>query len=113
MNPYVRFVHPQDDYLLLLTFENGEKRIFDLKPYLDKGVFTRLKNPALFKTARLVSGSVEWGGDIDLSYDTLYLSSTPVKASKARSKTTRGARKKRASLPTKRTRQTRARVGTK
>ena len=112
MNPYVRFVRPQDDYLLLLTFENGEKRIFDLKPYLDKGVFTRLKNPALFKTARVVSGSVEWQGEIDLSYDTLYLSSTPVKTSKARSKTTRGARKKLASLPTKRTRQTRS-VGTK
>ena len=113
MNPYVRSVRPQDDYLLLLTFENGEKRIFDLKPYLNKGVFTRLKNPTLFKTARAVSGSVEWQGEIDLSYDTLYLSSTPVKTSKARSKTSHGARKKPGTLPTKRPRQTRASVGTK
>jgi len=101
MNPYVRSVRPQDDYLLLLTFENGEKRIFDLKPYLNKGVFTRLKSPALFKTARAVSGSVEWQGEIDLSYDTLYLSSTPVKTSKTRSKTPRPTRKKLGSLPTK------------
>ena len=82
MNPYVKAVRPQENYCLLLTFENGEKRIFDLKPYLDKGVFRRLKNDSLFKTARVVSGSVEWHGEIDLSYDTLYLSSilsNPVK----------------------------------
>ena len=78
MNPYVKSVSPQDDYLLLLTFENGEKRIFDLKPYLDKGVFAQLQNVALFKTAHVVSGSVEWHGEIDLSYDTLYLSSFPI-----------------------------------
>ena len=91
MNPHVKSVRPQENYCLLLTFENGEKRIFDLKPYLDKGVFTRLKNVALFKTLRVVSGSVEWHGEIDLSYDTLYLSSIPVKA---RSKVTRKAKKK-------------------
>jgi hypothetical protein len=62
----VRSVHPQDDHLLLLTFENGEKRIFDLKPYLNKGIFTRLKSADLFKTARVVSGSVDWQGEIDL-----------------------------------------------
>ena len=79
MNPYVKSVQPKDDYCLLLTFENGEKRIFDLKPYLNKGVFTRLKNSTLFKTARVIPGSVEWHGEIDLSYDTLYLDSVPVK----------------------------------
>jgi hypothetical protein len=112
MNPHVRSVRPQDDYLLLLTFENGEKRIFDLKPYLDKGVFTRLKNASLFKTARVVSGSVEWQGEIDLSYDTLYLSSTPVKTSKAQSKTRSETKKKLSALPAKRTKQSRESLGT-
>ncbi|MCC6501044.1 MAG: DUF2442 domain-containing protein [Anaerolineales bacterium] len=106
MNPYVKSLRVHDDYRLLLTFENGEKRIFDLKPYLDKGVFTRLKNTALFKTARVVAGSVEWIGEIDLSYDTLYLSSVPVK-------TGRSSRKKLLAVPAKRTRQTRASIGTK
>ena len=67
MNPYVKSVRPQENYCLLLTFQNGETRIFDLKPYLDKAIFVRLKNMALFKTARVVSGSVEWQGEIDLS----------------------------------------------
>jgi len=113
MNPYVKSVQPQDDYCLLLTFENGEKRIFDLKPYLGKGVFTRLNNVALFKTVRVVSGSVEWHGEIDLSYDTLYLSSVPVKSSKARSKATRKVKKKLVTVPSKRTKQARAGVGAK
>jgi len=78
MNPYVKSVQCLDDYQLALQFENGEQRIFDLKPYLERGVFARLKSPALFKTARMVAGSVEWSGEIDLSYDTLYLESRPV-----------------------------------
>jgi len=80
MNPYVKSVKPQENYCLLLTFDNGEKRLFDLKPYFDKPVFARLKNEALFKTARVASGSVEWLGEIDLSYDTLYLESKAIKA---------------------------------
>jgi len=113
MNPYVKSVRPQHDYCLLLTFENGEKRIFDLKPYLEKDVFKQLKNVSLFKTARVVSGSVAWHGEIDLSYDTLYLSSIPVKSSIARLKATRKTRKKSAAIPAKRSKQTRARVGPK
>ncbi len=81
MNPYVKSVEALDDYKLALVFEDGEQRIFDLKPYLKLGVFARLENPALFKTARMVSGSVEWSGEIDLSYDTLYLESKILVAS--------------------------------
>ena len=75
MNPYVKSVEAWDNYKLALVFENGEQRLFDLKPYLKLGVFARLEKPALFKNARVVSGSVEWNGEIDLSYDTLYLES--------------------------------------
>ena len=77
MNPSVKAVEALPGYRLLLTFENGELREFDAKPYLDRGVFVRLKNPALFGLAKVVVGSVEWPGEIDLSYDTLYLKSQP------------------------------------
>jgi len=93
MNPYVKSIRFKDDHCLLLTFENGEKRVFDLKPYLEKPVFARLKNAALFKTARVVSGSVEWQDEIDLSYDTLYLESKAIKATQSQRKTTRGRKK--------------------
>jgi len=46
----VKAVVPQDNYRLLLTFENNEQRIFDMKPYLDFGtVFKALKDPALLR----------------------------------------------------------------
>lgn len=93
MNPYVKSIQFKNDYRLLLTFENGEKRIFDLKPYFDKPVFARLKNAALFKTARVVSGSVEWQGEVDLSYDTLYLESKAVITAQSPRKSTRQGKK--------------------
>ena len=77
MNPYVVSVTPTDDFRLDIIFENGEQRIFDVKPYLNRGVFVRLQNPATFAAARVVAGSVEWPGGLDLSYDTLYLESAP------------------------------------
>jgi hypothetical protein len=63
-----------------VVFENGECRIFDVKPYLQRGVFVRLQNHAVFQAARVVAGSVEWPGGLDLSYDTLYVESQPVVA---------------------------------
>ncbi|MCX7012933.1 MAG: DUF2442 domain-containing protein [Candidatus Sumerlaeota bacterium] len=78
MNPYVDQVHPLDDYRLEVVFENGERRIFDVKPYLQRGVFVRLQNRAACRGARVVAGSVEWPGGVDLSYDTLYLEGQPM-----------------------------------
>lgn len=80
MNPYVKNVNALDDYQLELEFENGEQRIFNLTPYLSRGIFVRLQNRALFQAARVVAGSVEWPGGLDLSYDTLYLESQPAEA---------------------------------
>lgn len=83
MNPYIAAVQPTESYELLLTFTNGEQRLFDVKPYLDKGVFKRLRERSAFFGARVVAGSVEWPGEIDLSYDTLYLESQPIPAMQA------------------------------
>ncbi len=80
VNPYVLNIEPLDNYCLSLTFTNGERRIFDIKPYLQRGVFSRLQNQATFRAARVVAGSVEWPGELDLSYDTLYIESKPVDA---------------------------------
>jgi hypothetical protein len=44
---------------------------------LNRGIFVRLQNHAQFQAARVVAGSVEWPGGLDLSYDTLYLECQP------------------------------------
>ena len=80
MNPYVARVVPLDGYRLELVFENGECRVFDVKPYLHRGAFVRLQELAAFRAARVIAGSVEWPGGLDLSYDTLYLESQPIVA---------------------------------
>ena len=43
MNPRVTKVAPMNDYTLFLTFTNGDERVFDMKPYLEKGMFQELK----------------------------------------------------------------------
>ncbi len=79
MNPKAVGVHPLLDYQLDVVFANGERRIFDVRPYLERGVFRLLKDAERFASARVVAGSVEWLGEIDLSYDTLYVEGAAVR----------------------------------
>lgn len=44
MYPRVKDVKPQDDYQILLTFENEELKVFDMKPYINKGFFKQLQD---------------------------------------------------------------------
>ncbi|HML89906.1 MAG TPA: DUF2442 domain-containing protein [Methylomusa anaerophila] len=75
----VKSVTPLDDYELLLEFNTGEKRIFDVKPLLDKPVFQPLRNKELFKKVHIVFDyTIAWNDDIDMCPDNLYLQSVPV-----------------------------------
>ena len=78
MNPDVLDVQPLDGHVLRLVFEGGEVRDFDVKPYLDLGIFQELCDPAYFREVYVEFGSVEWPRGQGLSYDTLYLESVPV-----------------------------------
>lgn len=65
------------DYKLDLEFENGERRIFDMSPYMDKRPFASLKASPLFLMARVDYGTVVWPGNIDIAPETLYDRSQP------------------------------------
>ena len=73
MNPSVVSVIPGNDYKLIITFDNDEKRIFDVAPYLDKGIFSELKNSDYFQKVKVAFGSIEWPHEQDFSKDTLYI----------------------------------------
>jgi hypothetical protein len=75
---YLKEVKPQDNYLLLLTFENGEKRLFDVKPYLHLGIFQELKDERLFKTVRKSFDTIEWENEADFDPEFLYEKSQKV-----------------------------------
>jgi hypothetical protein len=74
----IKDVKPQDNYLLLLTFENGEKRQFDMKPYLDFGIFQELKDLKLFKTVKTSFDSIEWDNAADFDPEVLYQKSLKI-----------------------------------
>ena len=68
----VTIVRVLENQRLELTFDTGEVRIFDASPYLEKGEFRRLKDPALFAQAFIGFGTVCWPGDLDIAPETLY-----------------------------------------
>ncbi|MCK4982541.1 MAG: DUF2442 domain-containing protein [Victivallaceae bacterium] len=65
-------VEPHKDNTLSLIFENNEKRLFDMTPYLNKKPFNKLKNTALFMKATVAYGTVIWPGNIDIAPETLF-----------------------------------------
>ncbi|MBU0570972.1 MAG: DUF2442 domain-containing protein [Candidatus Omnitrophica bacterium] len=65
-------VEPHKDNTLLLVFENQEKRLFDMTPYLDKKPFIKLKVSELFIKATVAYGTVVWPGNIDIAPETLW-----------------------------------------
>lgn len=71
-------VKPLSEYKLSLEFENQEKRIFDVTPYLEMGVFCQLKDKNIFSRAFIDGGTVMWPGEIDIAPETLYDRSIPL-----------------------------------
>jgi hypothetical protein len=65
-------VEARPGYLQYLEFENGEKRIFDMSPYMDKKPFVELKGSPRFAMASIDYGTVVWPGGIDIAPETLY-----------------------------------------
>ncbi|MGN0594828.1 MAG: DUF2442 domain-containing protein [Hominimerdicola sp.] len=75
-------VTPLKNYCILAEFENGEKRIKDIKPLINRGgVFLSLKNIEIFNRVYVEYGAVTWkdnnGNEIDICPDKLYLDSVP------------------------------------
>lgn len=52
MNPRPVEVKVLDNYNLLVTFQNDEKKIFDVKPLLSMPLYQPLRNKALFKKSK-------------------------------------------------------------
>ncbi|MDQ3001812.1 MAG: DUF2442 domain-containing protein [Fibrobacterota bacterium] len=73
MNPRVIEVKPKTNYTIEILFANKERRTFDVKPYLEKGIFKELKNKEIFNSVKVENGTVSWVGGQDFCPDTLYL----------------------------------------
>jgi len=68
-------VTPLENYILQIEFDTKEVRLFDVKPYLNLGIFTELKNESYFKEVHTSLDSIAWRNGQDFSPETLYLKS--------------------------------------
>lgn len=72
MYPSVKEVIAGDDYVLSLKFDNGENGVLDMKPYLDFGVFQRIRDYGAFRKVRVAFDSIEWECGVDLDPEYVY-----------------------------------------
>ena len=73
----VKSVEPIKEYVLSITFENGEMRTYDIAPLFDRWKDFELLVTAkgLFEQVKIEPGgyAISWNDDIDLSSEELYL----------------------------------------
>lgn len=72
MYPAVTEVVPCENYLIRIVFDNGERGVLDMKPYLAFGVFKRLGSPEAFSQVRVAFDTIEWAAGVDLDPEFVY-----------------------------------------
>ena len=72
MRPKAIDVKPLNNYILEVTFNNGEKKKIDIKPYLKFKQFKQLENEKEFKKVKIAGLSIEWENGADICPDELY-----------------------------------------
>ena len=68
----VTHVQVRENFHLELEFSTGERRMFDARPYLERGAFQQLKDPQRFGQAYVAFDTVCWPGNLDIAPETLY-----------------------------------------
>lgn len=71
-------VKPLPGYRIQVEIADGRKGIFDVKPYLDRGVFRELKDVHYFNQVGIVYGAVTWPHEQDIAPETLLAEMLPV-----------------------------------
>ncbi|MDP2283862.1 MAG: DUF2442 domain-containing protein [Pseudohongiella sp.] len=72
MQPPVIKVSVKNDYVLTVNFGNGEQGELDMSPFLNFGVFSRLKNRDNFNQVKVAFNTLEWPCGVDLDPEFVY-----------------------------------------
>ena len=75
MIPSIVEVTTAQKYILNMQFSNGEKRSFDMSPYIDIGIFRELRDYKMFATAKKSFDTIEWDNGADIDPESLYTES--------------------------------------
>lgn len=76
----IRSAKAINDHILLIEFENHERRRYDINSLFGKEMFHPLKDSALFKNVQIEKGgyAVYWNNEIDISEYELWVHGTPM-----------------------------------
>ena len=58
LQPRILSVEPADEMNIVLKYETGEKKMFDVSAYADGSWYGMLKDPKCFMTVRLFGGTI-------------------------------------------------------
>ena len=72
MQPTVIKVSVKNDYVLTVNFGNGEQGELDMSPFLNVGVFSRLKNRDNFNQVKVAFNTLEWPCGVYLDTEFVY-----------------------------------------
>jgi hypothetical protein len=70
--------NPINDYKVLVVYETGERKIFDVKPYIIGDWFGKLKDKTFFDSVRVAGNTIQWADGQDIAPHELYDDSIPV-----------------------------------
>ena len=73
-----KVVKPLSDYRIYVEIEDGRRGVFDMKPYLDHGLFRELAGEHYFNQVGILFGAVTWPHQQDIAPETLIEGMTPV-----------------------------------
>jgi len=74
----VKTVKPLSDYRIHVEIMDGREGVFDLKPYLDRGIFRELKDVHYFNQVGILFGAVTWPHEQDIAPGTLLAEMQPL-----------------------------------
>jgi hypothetical protein len=69
-------VQPLENYMLKLEFNNTEVKYFDMKSYLNHGIFKELQDLRIFNSVKIFFETINWSNGADLCPEVLYENST-------------------------------------
>jgi hypothetical protein len=72
MHPSVIKVTAEKNYQIVVEFDNDERGVLDMRPYLDFGVFKKLADPAVFGSVKVAFDTVKWANGVDLDPEFVY-----------------------------------------
>ena len=73
----VTSVQPLDDFKVIITFDNNEQRLLDIRPYMDLAYFEDLKDKKLFNTVHPCFECIEWANEASIDAGFIMDESTP------------------------------------